>query len=63
MENKVNVYQYEISYCTNKLIKINPDSNTFGPFDIYLDSTGNTAIYSGLTRNDLLSGVTVSIEC
>lgn len=61
--NKVNEYQYEISKCTQKFIKLDINSNTSGPFDIYLDSTGSTSIYSGLTRNELISGVTVSIEC
>jgi len=61
--NKVNEYQYDIYRCTEKFLKLDLNSNTSGPFNIYLDSTGTTAIYSGLTRNELISGVTVSIEC
>jgi len=60
---KLNEYQYDITSCTNKLVQLNDFSNTFGPFDVYLDSTGTTALYSGLTRNELLSGITVSIGC
>jgi len=61
--NKLNEYQYNISKCTQKFLQLDINSNTSGPFDIYLDSTGSTALYSGLTRNELISGVTVSIEC
>ena len=60
---KINEYQYDISFCTTKTIQLNLSTNSFGPFDVYLDSTGTTALYSGLTRNELLSGVTVSIDC
>lgn len=61
--NKFIEYQYDINKCTNKFLQLNVSSNTFGPFDVYLDSTGTTALYTGLTRNELISGVTVSIEC
>ena len=61
--NKFIEYQYDISKCTDKFVQLNVTSNTFGPCDVYLDSTGSTVLYSGLTRNELISGVTVSIEC
>ena len=61
--DKLIEYQYDIKGCTNKLVQLNRSSNTFGPFDVYLDTTGSTALYTGITRNELLSGVTVSIEC
>jgi hypothetical protein len=61
--NNLIEYQYDIKSCTYKSVQLNPSSNTVGPFDVYLDTTGSTALYSGLTRNELLSGITVSIEC
>jgi len=37
---KINEYQYDISYCTTKTIQLNLNTNSFGPFNVYLDSTG-----------------------
>lgn len=55
--------QFTVSECTQKKVSLNLNSNQLGPFAIYVDTTGSTPIFSSVTRNQLMSGVTVNIEC
>jgi len=41
------------------LVKIPPQSNALGPFDVYTGSTGTTAVYSGVSRTEMVAGVTI----
>jgi hypothetical protein len=43
------------------LISISNGSTAIGPFNIYSGNTGTTALFSGVTRNQLISGVTVTL--
>jgi hypothetical protein len=43
------------------IIRISAQSNASGPFDIYSGSTGTTAIYSNLTRTQLVAGVSITL--
>jgi hypothetical protein len=55
--------QFTVSECTQKKVSLNLNSNQLGPFAIYVDTTGSTPIFSSVTRSQLMSGVTVNIEC
>ncbi len=37
------------------LVKIPPQSNALGPFDVYTGSTGTTVIYSAQTRTQMIA--------
>jgi hypothetical protein len=41
------------------LVKIPPQSNALGPFDVYTGTTGTTAVYSAQTRPEMVAGVTI----
>lgn len=41
------------------LVKIPPQSNALGPFDVYTGSTGTTVVYSAVSRNEMVAGVTL----
>jgi hypothetical protein len=51
----------DIADCTNVTIRLAPNNNAAGPFDIYIDSTGTTPLYSGVTREQLIEGVDAQI--
>jgi hypothetical protein len=55
--------QVTVTGCSTYLIRLAPNSSAIGPFDVYIDSTGTTAIYSAETREEMLIGVTVSFDC
>jgi hypothetical protein len=52
--------QLSVSGCSQYLVKLTPNSNSLGPFNVYLDDVIN---YSAVTRNDLLDGVVLVIQC
>lgn len=52
--------QVTVSGCTTYLVKLTPNSNAVGPFNIYLDSL---IYYSAQTKSQMLSGITVSVAC
>lgn len=41
------------------LVRIPPQSNALGPFDVYTGSTGTTAVYTSQTREEMIAGVTI----
>ena len=53
--------QVSADTCTNYIVRITQNTTAIGPYDVYLDSTGTTALYSGKTRNEMLAGVIVQI--
>ena len=55
--------QFEATACTQDVIvKFTGDNNAVGPFDIYTGTTGTTAIYTNLTRLDMIQGVSITLE-
>ena len=55
--------QFYVSGCTQKKVALSLTSNSLGPYDIYIDTTGSTPVFSSVTRTQLMSGVTISVEC
>jgi hypothetical protein len=53
------VQQVEVTGYQCFIVRIPAESNAAGPFDVYTGSTGTTAIYTSVTRNDMIDGVTV----
>jgi len=55
--------QYNITGCNqNIVVKFNGTNNAVGPFDIYVGSTGSTAVYSGVTRTEMIYGVVLTLS-
>lgn len=55
--------QFTVTACTSYVVKLTANSNAIGPFDVFVDSTGSTPIYSAQTRAQMIGGVVVSLEC
>lgn len=52
--------QLSVVGCTSYIVRLTSNSNALGPFNIYIDDV----IYlSAATRNEMLNGVVVNIEC
>jgi hypothetical protein len=50
--------QINITGCNqNVLVQMTAGSTALGPFDIYTGNTGTTAVYTGVTRTELINGV------
>ena len=54
--------QVTVFGCTRYTVTIPRYTNSLGPFNVYLNSTGSTPIYSAQTRNQMISGVVISLE-
>lgn len=55
--------QFEATACTQDVIvKFTGDNNAVGPFDVYTGSTGTTAVYTDLTRLEMIQGVSITLE-
>ena len=52
--------QVSVSGCSIYIVKLTPNSSALGPFNVYLDSVIR---YSAQTRSEMLSGVTLDIQC
>ena len=52
--------QLTVTSCSTYIVRLTSNSNALGPFDVYLDSS---IYYSAQTRDEMLSGVTVAIDC
>jgi hypothetical protein len=52
--------QLSVSGCSTYIVRLASNSNALGPFNVYLDSN---IYYSAQTRNEMLNGVLVVIEC
>jgi hypothetical protein len=51
------------STCTTFFVRIPENSTAEGPFNIYTGTTSTTPIYSAVTKNQLFSGLTISLNC
>jgi hypothetical protein len=55
--------QFEATACTQDVIvKFTGDNNAVGPFNVYTGTTGTTAVYTGLTRLEMIQGVSITLE-
>jgi hypothetical protein len=55
--------QYTATACSeNILVKLSGTNNAVGPFNVYTGTTGTTAVYSGITKAQMYSGVTLTIS-
>jgi len=52
--------QLSVSGCSQYIVRLTPNSNSVGPFNVYLD---DTIYYSAVTRNNLLDGVVLVVQC
>lgn len=53
--------QISADTCNNYIVRITPSTNAVGPFDVYVDSTGSTPVWSAQTRTEMLNGVVVQL--
>ena len=47
---------------TELILRLTLDTNALGPFSIYTGSTSTTPLYTGVTRNQLISGFVIELE-
>jgi hypothetical protein len=52
--------QISVTECTTYIVRLTANSNALGPFNVFVD---NEIYYSAVTRNDMLDGVVVNIQC
>ena len=52
--------QLTVTGCTTYIVRLASNSNALGPFNVYVD---NVIYYSAQTRNEMLNGVVVNLEC
>lgn len=52
-----------VTACTTYFVRIPSNSTADGPFNIYTGTTSTTPIYSAITKEQLYSGVTISLFC
>ena len=53
--------QTEVTTDQSYLIQLVSISNAVGPFSIFTGTTGSTPLYSGITRIQMISGLTITI--
>lgn len=58
-----NLIEQQISAdtCNNYIVRITSTTNALGPFDVYIDTTGSTPVYSAQTRTQMINGVVVQL--
>lgn len=55
--------QVSVTGCSeNYIVRISPGSNAIGPFDIYTGSTGTTAIYTSVSRDEMVYGKVITLS-
>jgi hypothetical protein len=47
---------------TDLILRLTLDTNAVGPFSIYTGSTSTTALYTGVTRSELIAGYTIQLQ-
>jgi len=52
--------QLSVTGCTSYIVKLTANSTAIGPFNVYVD---NEIYYSAVTRNEMILGVVVNIQC
>jgi len=55
--------QISVSGCSSYIVRLASTSNAIGPFNVYIDTTGSTPVYSAQTRTEMLNGVVVTFNC
>lgn len=53
--------QVSADTCNNYIVRITSTTNALGPFDVYIDTTGSTPVYSAQTRTQMINGVVVQL--
>ena len=53
--------QLTVTACTTYIVRLTSNSNAIGPFNVYVDTTGSTPIYSAQTRTQMINGVAVQL--
>jgi len=53
--------QFTVTACTTYIVRLTSNSNAIGPFNVYVDTTGSTPIYSAQTRTQMINGVEVQL--
>lgn len=51
--------QFNVTECTKYNVTLPRATNSIGPFNVYVNSTGGTPVFSAVTRNELIEGVEV----
>jgi hypothetical protein len=49
--------------CTNYILRLNPNTNAYGPFDITIITNSNIDSYTGITSAELIKGYNISLNC
>lgn len=52
--------QISVTGCTTYIVRLTANSNALGPFNVFVD---NDIYYSAVTRNEMLDGVVLNIQC
>lgn len=52
--------QLQVTGCTIYIVRLSSNSNALGPFNVFVD---DEIYYSAVTRNQMLDGVVLNIEC
>lgn len=55
--------QLTVTGCTSYVVRLAPNSNSTGPFNVYVDTTGSTPYYSAVTKTEMLIGVILTLDC
>ncbi len=53
--------QLDLVECKQVIVRVSPNTNAEGPFNVYLDSTETTPVYVGKTKQEMIDGVVVSV--
>ena len=51
------------TYCTNYILKLNPNIVSEGPFEVNVVSGFDIVTLTGLTNNELKNGINLEINC
>ena len=62
-ENSIENEITGVTACSRYFIQLNPSSHSKGPFNVYLDTINSVPLYTNITRNQFLAGITVEILC
>jgi len=53
--------QLTVTACTTYIVRLTSNSNAIGPFNVYVDTTGSTPVWSAQTRTQMINGVEVQL--
>ena len=49
--------------CTNYILRLNPNTKAYGPFDITVITDSNIVNYTGVTEEELIMGYKIPLNC